>query len=161
MLSRLAGLELTRMTEFRVTDSVAAEFVNGVPEEIKPTEIAEVSEKMGGNILENRVNQLICPNGECAVDEIINKALKNGPAGVFYKDYDGPRIKTMYVQCDGTGVPGIRRELAGAKGKQPDGSAKTFEAKIGAVFVVEYTADGKPLLSDGGEIYRDRCRFSF
>jgi hypothetical protein len=46
--------------------------------------------------------------------------------------------------------------LAGAKGKQPDGSAKTFEAKIGAVFVVGYTADGKPLLKENGEIYRDK-----
>ena len=62
----------------------------------------------------------------------------------------------MYVQCDGTGVPGQRQELAGVKGKQSDGSAKTFEAKIGAVFIVEYTADGKPLLTESGEIHQDK-----
>ena len=72
------------------------------------------------------------------------------------RDYIGPTIKVMYVECDGTGVPGRRQELSGVKGKQPDGSAKTFEAKIGAVFVVEYTADGKPLLTESGEIYRDK-----
>jgi hypothetical protein len=62
----------------------------------------------------------------------------------------------MYILCDGTGVPGRRQELAGVKGKQPDGSAKTFEAKIGAIFIMEYTLDGKPLLRKNGELYRDK-----
>jgi hypothetical protein len=84
------------------------------------------------------------------------KFVTHPPEGVFYKDYDGPTIKVMYILCDGTGVPGLHQELAGAKGKQPDGSARTFEAKIGVVFTVKYTAEGKPLLTESGEIYRDR-----
>ncbi len=46
----------------------------------------------------------------------------------------GPPIDTLYVEFDGTGVPMTRKEVAGRHGKQPDGSAKTREAKLGAVF---------------------------
>ena len=40
----------------------------------------------------------------------------------------------MYVSGDGTGVPMRRKELAGRKGKQPDGTAKTRQAYLGCVF---------------------------
>ena len=155
MLSRLAGLDLTVMTEFRVTDSVGSEFVKGVPVETASGTIEKMKEKTGGNILEARIDQMNDSNSE-EKGEIIRKALKDGPDGVFYKDYHGQTMKVMYILPDGTGVPGRHQELVGVKGKQPDGSAKTFEAKIGAVFIVEYTADGKPLLTESGEIYRDK-----
>jgi len=156
VLSRLAGLDLTTMTEFRITDSVGMEFVKEPPIKIDPNSIAEMSEKMSGNILETRVSQMSHPDNKDEAREAIQKALNDGPDGILYKDYDGPTIKAMYVLGDGTGVPGRHKELAGAKGKQADGSAKTFEAKVGAVFTVEYTADGKPLLTESGDIYRNR-----
>jgi len=40
----------------------------------------------------------------------------------------------MYVSADGTGVPMVPDELAGRKGKQPDGKAKTRQAYLGCVF---------------------------
>jgi len=40
----------------------------------------------------------------------------------------------LYVAMDGTGVPCVPRETAGRSGKQPDGGAKTREAKLGCVF---------------------------
>ena len=43
-------------------------------------------------------------------------------------------IPVMYISYDGTGVPMMREELAGRKGKQPDGSSRTMEAKLGCVF---------------------------
>ena len=43
-------------------------------------------------------------------------------------------IPLLYVSYDGTGVPMIQAELAGRKGKQADGTAKTREAKLGCVF---------------------------
>lgn len=43
-------------------------------------------------------------------------------------------IPVLYVCMDGTGVPVTKTETAGRKGKQPDGSAKTREAKLGCVF---------------------------
>ena len=45
----------------------------------------------------------------------------------------GP-IPILYGQLDGAGVPMVARELAGRKGKQPDGTAKTREVKLSAVF---------------------------
>ena len=43
-------------------------------------------------------------------------------------------IPVMYVEADGVTVPMVAEELAGRKGKQEDGSAKTREAKLGCVF---------------------------
>ena len=43
-------------------------------------------------------------------------------------------IPRIYVSCDGTGVPMVQRELAGRKGKQPNGGSKTREVKLGCVF---------------------------
>ena len=56
----------------------------------------------------------------------------------------GP-IPILYVEVDGTGVPMVARELAGRKGKQPDGSAKTREVKLGAVFTqTRCDEEGRP-----------------
>jgi hypothetical protein len=43
-------------------------------------------------------------------------------------------IETLYIELDGTGIPMVPAALAGRKGKQSDGSAKTREAKVGCVF---------------------------
>jgi len=40
----------------------------------------------------------------------------------------------MYVSADGTGVPMVAEELAGRRGKQADGTAKTRQAYLGCVF---------------------------
>ena len=55
-------------------------------------------------------------------------------------------IETLYVEFDGTGVPMVPHEVAGRKGKQADGSAKTREAKLGCVFTQTYLDDkGRPV----------------
>lgn len=46
---------------------------------------------------------------------------------------------TLYVCCDGTGTPMRKDELRGRKGKQSDGTAKTREVKLGAVFTQHKT----------------------
>lgn len=43
-------------------------------------------------------------------------------------------IPILYVENDGTGVPSRPEDLAGRPGKQPDGTARTREAKLGCVF---------------------------
>lgn len=156
VLNHLTGLEVPVMTLFRVTNSVGMEFVKKPPTEIDFSKIKEMDEKIRDNILKTLVREACHPDNKEKTRELIQKVLKDGPDGVLYKNYHGPTIKVMYILCDGTGVPGRHQELAGIKGKQPDGSAKTFEAKIGAVFIVEYTADGKPLLTKSGEIYRNK-----
>jgi len=58
-------------------------------------------------------------------------------AVLSYEQQEQPNKKTdetLYVEFDGTGVPMTRRELAGRRGKQPDGSARTREVKLGCVF---------------------------
>jgi hypothetical protein len=52
----------------------------------------------------------------------------------------------MYVSADGTGVPMRRKELAGRKGKQPDGTAKTRQVYLGCVFTQHRTDEkGHPV----------------
>jgi hypothetical protein len=43
-------------------------------------------------------------------------------------------VPKMYVCMDGTGVPVVKNETAGRKGKSEDGQAKTREVKLGCVF---------------------------
>jgi hypothetical protein len=52
----------------------------------------------------------------------------------------------MYISYDGTGIPMTRAELAGRRGKQPDGSARTREAKLGCVFTQStHNEEGYPI----------------
>lgn len=59
-------------------------------------------------------------------------------------------IPVLYVEMDGTGVPMVRAETDGRKGKQPDGTAKTREVKLGCVFM-QTTKDesGRPVRDPG------------
>jgi len=67
---------------------------------------------------------------------------------------DGPPVETLYVQFDGTGVPMVAAELAGRKGKQPDGTAKTREVKLGCVFT-------QTACDDAGHPVRDPASTTF
>jgi hypothetical protein len=52
----------------------------------------------------------------------------------------------MYIEYDGTGVPVMKREVSGRKGKQEDGTAKTREAKLGCIFTQTTTnEEGEPV----------------
>lgn len=63
-------------------------------------------------------------------------------------------IDTLYIELDGTGIPMAPKELAGRKGKQQDGSAKTREAKVGCIFT-QTTLDekGKPVRDPASTSY--------
>jgi hypothetical protein len=63
-------------------------------------------------------------------------------------------IETLYIEMDGTGVPMVPWELAGRKGKQADGSARTREVKLGCVFT-------QTLLDDQGRPVRDPASCTF
>lgn len=65
-----------------------------------------------------------------------------------------PSAPTMYLGMDGTGVPMRAAELQGRAGKQPDGSAKTREVKLCAVWSAEgRDAEGTPVRDDGSITY--------
>jgi len=66
----------------------------------------------------------------------------------------GPCAPTLYLGMDGTGVPMCPSALEGRAGKQPDGSAKTREAKLCAIWSAEgRDADGKPVRDLGSVTY--------
>lgn len=55
-----------------------------------------------------------------------------------------PAPKVMYVSYDGTGVPTTKSETQHRKGKQPDGTSKTREIKLGCVFTQLRTLQAEP-----------------
>ena len=58
----------------------------------------------------------------------------------------GKPVETLYIELDGTGVPMVKSEVQGRKGKQPDGTAKTREAKVGCIFTqTQLDEKGKPI----------------
>ena len=65
-----------------------------------------------------------------------------------------PASETMYLGIDGTGVPMRRNELAGRAGKQPDGTAKTREAKLVTVWTADdRDPEGTPVRDAGSISY--------
>ena len=66
----------------------------------------------------------------------------------------GAVAPTMYLGMDGTGVPMRAAELAARAGKQPDGSAKTREAKVVTLWTAESRdAEGTPMRDPGSVTY--------
>ena len=66
----------------------------------------------------------------------------------------GDVAPTLYLGMDGTGVPMRNSEVAGRAGKQPDGSAKTREARLVTVWTAESRDDqGKPVRDPGSITY--------
>lgn len=67
---------------------------------------------------------------------------------------DEPVAPTLYLGLDGTGVPMRASELAGRKGKQPDGASKTREVKLVTVWTAEgRDAEGTPVRDAGSVSY--------
>lgn len=63
-------------------------------------------------------------------------------------------IPILYAASDGTGVPMRHAELAGVKGRQPDGSARTREVKLGCIFTQTTTdEDGQPMRDPASTTY--------
>ena len=70
-----------------------------------------------------------------------------------YQVHSAP-VGRLYVELDGTGIPMLRGETTGRKGKQPDGSSKTREVKIGCVFTqVGINENGFPEREPGSTSY--------
>ena len=63
-------------------------------------------------------------------------------------------IPILYAEVDGTGVPMVAEELAGRSGKQADGSARTREVKLGAIFTQTQTdEEGLPVRDHASTTY--------
>jgi hypothetical protein len=135
---RALGLELSSLTPgaLRMTASAAAlvsfEESSGLLHElagveVSPKQVERVAEALGAEI---------------AVDE-------RQPG-----EKTSPVAPTMYLGMDGTGVPMRAPEVAGRAGKQPDGSAKTREAKLVTIWTAELRdGEGKPVRDPGSITY--------
>ena len=67
---------------------------------------------------------------------------------------EGDPIPVLYVEVDGSGVPMVPQELVGRPGKQADGSAKTREVKLGAIFTQTQTDEaGLPVRDHASTTY--------
>jgi len=63
----------------------------------------------------------------------------------------------LYIAIDGTGVPVLRKETQGRKGKAEDGVARTREAKLAAVFTqTALDQEGNPVRDSGSTSYVGR-----
>jgi hypothetical protein len=63
-------------------------------------------------------------------------------------------VPKIYACIDGTGVPVVKKETAGRKGKAEDGQAKTREAKLGCVFTqTRVDREGRPVRDDASTSY--------
>jgi hypothetical protein len=61
---------------------------------------------------------------------------------------------TLYVATDGTGIPVLRKETEGRRGKAADGVARSREAKLGAVFTQPSTdEEGHPVRNSDSTSY--------
>ena len=64
------------------------------------------------------------------------------------------RIPIMYIEYDGTGIPVMKREVAGRNGKQEDGTAKTREVKLGCIFTqTSVDENGNPIRDKNSTTY--------
>jgi len=84
-------------------------------------------------------------------EAILKSALQGDVDGIEGKTMEADQV-AVYILADGTGVSGLPGELSD-KGKN-GGPAKTFEAKIGALFTQGFASNGLPLLANGS-IYRE------
>jgi hypothetical protein len=69
--------------------------------------------------------------------------------------YSEPRnpVKVLNIQADMTGIPMRSEELVDIKGKQPDGSARTRQIKIGCVFTQSIDSKGQPQRDPSSSVY--------
>jgi hypothetical protein len=85
-------------------------------------------------------------NADLILDKVTNSSLP-----LVGED---PLPPTLYPGLDGTGIPMRAEELAGRAGKQTDGSAKTREVKICAVWSAEARdSEGLPMRDEGSVSY--------
>jgi len=89
----------------------------------------------------------------------IQRLVNLSAPGVAAQLEQGANLKTdpipiLYAEVDGTGVPMVEEELEGRPGQQEDGSAKTREAKLGAIFTQTKTdQEGLPVRDHASTTY--------
>ena len=111
---------------------------------------ALVSFQEGSELLRELAGVEVTAKGVERTAEALGAAVAEDERGQVEAEKEGPRLETLYLGLDGTGIPMRREELAGRAGKQPDGSAQTREVKICAIWSAESRdAEGLPRRDEG------------
>lgn len=96
-------------------------------------------------------------SAEATGENILGQRQESDRLHLEQAETQGPmakNIEILYAQIDGTGVPVVPSEVAGRKGKQPDGNAKTREAKMAAFFIqTALDNDGNPIRDPNSTTY--------
>jgi hypothetical protein len=93
---------------------------------------ARVSFQEGRELLEQLADIRVTTKQVERTAEAVGSRLAEHERSV--RDEQVPTAPTLYLGLDGTGVPMRAEELAGRAGKQPDGTAKTREVKLCAIW---------------------------
>jgi hypothetical protein len=116
-----------------------AEFIrklSGLKVTVKAVE--RVSESIGGDMQRQE-------------DEAVREVMRGG------ETESEAGAEKLYIACDGTGVPVLKRETEGRRGKGEDGEAKTREVKLGCVFTqTGVNSDGEPVRDPYSSTYVGR-----
>ena len=153
-INAMLGIEINKTQIARVAQAVAEHYgkptyADGAAEEtdttnLEETESTEASQSINdtaeGFIAEKLRELDASPDRDAIIQAAIDGKL-DGTEGAQATQ------TVLYLESDGTGVPGLSRELSD-NGKN-GGKAGTFEAKIGCAFQQGFTADSKPVLDDG------------
>lgn len=80
------------------------------------------------------------------VQRVVNAFGQQAATWMHNRDHTPPPtpVEVLNIQTDMTGIPARPEELQDVKGKQPDGSAKTRQIKLGCVFTQSRDAQGQP-----------------
>ena len=146
-LKQLCGIDIEKASLVRLVQTVGESYL---PKEIdmgNSDDSLRKPEERPLGILEQRI-KAIDENPDR--DKIIQDAVEGKIEGARCSDSTG--LTVVYGTSDGTGVPGLKRELS--KHGKNGGHAQTFEAKVGVVFKQRYDENGLPALDKNGDIYR-------
>ena len=104
-----------------------------------------ISELAGISLGAKRIERRAETDG-AALIEAANQEAAAMVAGQLLPLPVGEAPQKLYVAMDGTGVPMVAAELAGRKGKGPDGKARTREVKLAVAFTqTKLDDDGYPV----------------
>ena len=138
-----------RLAVSKLASSGSFEWTSGVLEEIaeiyvSPKEVQRISESAGETIEAKNIGR-------------IEAVKRPEPSRSGLSEPYGPTIcnnATFYIEYDGSGIPMMRKELVGRNGKQPDGSAKTREVKLGCTFTQSvFDEKGNPVRDKNSTSY--------
>jgi hypothetical protein len=148
LLNKTLNIDLEQGSLTAIGGAVAQPYLPHSYDETEDGGAPQTEDARQPGFVEERIQKI---NVDPEREAILKSALQRGADGVERKRLGVDQV-AAYILSDGIGVSGLPGELSD-KGKN-GGPAKTFEAKIGAVFTQSFDSNGLPLLAKGS-IYRE------